>query len=321
MTRVMVGRIPLLLCAALLALGGCRDAKDTDDNAPAAPNAATPASDPNRVILTVEAVRQAGIATEVIHPGPFSVTLTLSARLSPIPETSEEVEARLRYQSADHRLHQASVQVERLRKLSAENVVAAKSVTEAETELAQAQVEWKRAETEARNLGIDPARKAAFPAADIWALADLYDPQVSQVKEGARAWVRVESFSSETFPSRVVALSHSLKLQTRTLTARIAVEDPRHRLRAQEPASVEVEVAQSISLSVPSESLLFEGTGRIVFVKRSDGFEKTRVRVGSERGGRTEILDGLADGDAVVTTGAQVLLGELSKIQLPGEED
>jgi hypothetical protein len=271
--------------------------------------------------LTDEAVRQAGIATEVIHAGPFAVTLSLSARLSPVPETPEEVESRLRYQSADHRLHQASVQLERLRKLSAENVVAAKSVTEAETELAQAEVERMRAEAEARNQGIDPTRKAAFPTADMWALADLYDRQVSQVKEGARAWVRVESFASETFPGRVVALSHSLKLQTRTLTARIAVEDPRHRLRTQEPASVEVEVAETNSLSVPSESLLFEGTGRIVFVQRSGGFQKTRVRVGSERGGRTEILEGLADGDRVVMAGAQVLLGELSKIRIPGEDD
>lgn len=309
-----------ILCLAVLALSACRETEAPGHGAASA-ESASQATDPNRVVLTDQAARQAGIATEVIHPGPFAVTLSLSGRLSPVPETSEEVESRLRYQSAEHRLHQASVELQRLQKLSAEKVVAAKSVTAAETEFAQAQVEQQRAQAEARTLGIDPTRSPSFRAADIWALADLYDPQVPQVKAGARAWVRVESFPSETFPGEVVALSHFLKPQTRTLTARIAVQDPKHQLRPQEPASMEVAVAETNALSVPTTSLLFEGTGRIVFVQRPDGFEKTRVRVGSERGGRTEILEGLADGDAVVTAGAQVLLGELSKIRMPPGED
>ena len=59
-----------------------------------------------------------------------------------------------------------------------------------------------------------------------------------------------------------------------------------------------------------------------MFVKRGDDFEKVRVRVGAEQAGRAEILEGLADGDEVVTRGAQVLLGEMLKTRIPiGEEE
>jgi len=305
----------MLLLLACLLLARCGDKDEEERQASAHQQTA----DPNHLEMSDEAAAQAGIVTEILHAAPFAVTLSLPARLSPLPETPDEVEARLRYRTAAQRLQLASAQVERLRKLSA--VVAAKSVAEAETELAQARVEQQRADAEARNLGIDPTHSPSFPSATIWALADLYDPQVPQVKADARAWVRVESFPSEAFAGRVVGLSHGVNPQTRTLTARVAVDDPRHLLRPQEPARVEVEVEQKQALSVPERSVLFEGTQRIVFVKSPGGFTKTRVRAGGAQEGRVEILDGLKEGDVVVTEGAQLLLGEMSKTRIPSEED
>jgi cobalt-zinc-cadmium efflux system membrane fusion protein len=303
-----------LLVIACIALARCGAEPDSE------PKASSEAvTDPNRVTMSDQAAAEAGIVTQVLHPAPFAETLALPARLSPLAETPEEVEARLRYQSAAQRLHLASAQVERLHKLT--SVVAAKSVAEAEAELAQARVEQQRADAEARNLGIDPTQKPSLPPAAIWALADLYDAQVPRVKVGAKAWVRVESFPSESFPGRVAGLTRAVNRQTRTLTARVAVDDPQHRLRPQEPARVEVEVEQKEALSLPERSVLFEGTARIVFVKTPGGFTRTRVHVGGSQAGRVEILDGVKEGDAVVTAGAQLLLGELSKTRMPQEED
>ncbi len=300
----------LLACGALVRCGGEREDKKGSPEA---------AADPNLVVMSDQAAAQAGIVTEALHAAPFAVTLTLPARLSPLPETPDEVEARLRYQSAAQRLHLASAQAERLRKLSA--VVAAKSLAEAEAELGQARVEQQRANAEARNLGIDPTRAPSFPPSAIWALADLYDSQVPQVKAGAQAWLRVESFPAEPFQGRVIGVSRAVSAQTRMLTVRIAVEDPQHRLRPQEPARVDVEVEQKPALSLPERSVLFEGTQRIVFVKTPGGFSKTRVQVGGAQAGRIEILEGVKEGDVVVTAGAQLLLGELAKPRIGEEED
>jgi hypothetical protein len=312
------------LTAALLSTACGRAGRPDADEAPAVPVAAPRAA--ARVVLTPEAIRQAGIATEIIRAAPFAATLSLPARLSPQPETPEEMEARLTFRAAAARYRRASSEVERVRKLAADNVASSKAVQTAEEEFAQAQVEQLRAETSLRNQGIDgAAESAAYPAADIWALAEAYEPQVMQLRPGARAWVRVESFPDEPFAARVVSLARSLKSQTRTLTVRIAVVDPKRRLRPQEPATADVEISEHAALSVPTPALLYEGNGQVLFRKvgagGGAGFEKVRVRVGARSGGRAEILAGIADGDEVVIRGAQTLLGETLRSGIPGEGD
>ena len=312
------------LAAALLGTG-CGGG-GTPPGPPAAAQGAAPAGgdarhatgDGSLVTLSAEAIRQAGIVTEVVRLAPMAITLSVPARLSPTPETPEEVEARLAYQAADARFQQASAAVERLRKLSAENVVSSKSLQAAEADFAQARVERARAETALRNLGIDVAREGSFPAADLWALADIYDAQVPRVKPAARTWIHVESFPGEAFEGRVASLASSLKPQTRTLTVRIAVKDPHHRLRPQEPATAEIQVDARPALSVPAPALLYEGSDRVLFVRRDGAtFQKVRVRVGAQQAGRSEVLEGLREGEEVVTRGAQILLGESFKTRMP----
>src|SRR5437867_6667810 len=132
------------IAAGLVAIPavGCGE-HDAPSRATARPpaEAGQESSSPNRVTLTSEAVGEARITTEVIHPAPFAVTLALQARLSPLPETPEELEARLVYQSADARFRRASAEMQRVQKLAADNVIASKAVQATEAELAQAKVE------------------------------------------------------------------------------------------------------------------------------------------------------------------------------------
>lgn len=323
MTIERRGVAAIILC---LLLAGCRAAADRDDAAERAPAAAPagaastggPAGDASLVSLSPEARRQAGIATEVEHPQPFALTLSLLARLSPVAETPEEMEARLAFRAAEARDRRAQQELDRTRKLASDNVVAAKMVQAAEADVAQSRLERARAEAALRNLGLDGGHEPVEPTADLWALADLYGAQASQVTPGAAAFIRVESLPGEVFTGKVVSLARFLKPQTRTLTVRIAIRDPRHRLRPQDIAAAEIQVAEKTALSVPDAAVLYEGTERVLFVEGDGGFRKRRVQVGAQQGGRSEILAGLADGDTVVTRGAQFLLGEQYRIGNPG---
>jgi hypothetical protein len=308
-----------LLVVALACQQGTPD--DDRRTVPGAPVAT--AIDPDRVALTPEAAAQAGLVTEVVHERPFAVTLALLARLSPVAETSEELAARLAWSAAETRALRAAQELSRVSRLAADRVVATKALQAAEADAAEAQVERLRAETALRNLGLEPGRTTRYPRADVWALGDLYGPQASEVRAGAAAWIQVESFPGETFPGRVVSLARFLKPDTRTLTVRIAVEDPRHRLRPQDVGTAEIEVSQRSTLSVPASALLYEGSDRVLFVAKDGAFVKLRAHVGAEQAGRAEILDGLRDGDAVVTRGGQFLLGETYKVRAPtgAEED
>jgi Cu(I)/Ag(I) efflux system membrane fusion protein len=55
-------------------------------------------------------------------------------------------------------------------------------------------------------------------------------------------------------------------------------------------------------LRVPSDALISSGTDEVVFVATGDGrFEPRRLSVGERARDYTEVLEGLSDGEAVVT--------------------
>jgi HlyD family secretion protein len=270
------------------------------------------------VVLDAEAQRLAGVATEVAEVRPFARTLVLPAVMSPVAETEEEIEARLAYRTAVTRERRATQELERERRLAAGNVVAARALQAAEADAAQAALERARAETTLRKLGLDPAHDTTPPRADIWALADLFGPQAPLVTPGAAAVIQAESRPGETFKARVSSLARFLDPRTRTLVARLAVEDPGHRLRPQEAVVATITLDERPAIGVPDEALLYEGTQRVLFVARAGGFDRVTVQVGARQGGRTEITAGLAAGDVVVTRGAQFLLGEIGKVREPG---
>ena len=300
---------------------GAREARPPDPAAPAAPSgsARAEAAGVDRVVLTAEAERLAGIETEVANVTPFAVNVSVPCRLSPEAETPDEIEAHLDGQAARAREVRTVAELDRLRELLARGVVATKAVQDAEAEAAQARVDSRRAAAALERLGLAPdGAEGRYPAADIWALAEIDEAHAGAVAAGDRAWIQVESFPGTQFLGRLVALARFVKPDTRTLTGRIAVEDPRRRLRPQSLGTASIEVARREALSVPSSALLYADAGRILFVRRGDGYERADVRVGAEAGGRTEILAGLEPGETVVARGASRIWGEWLKARNAG---
>src|SRR5262245_18038265 len=126
-----MSRLPSRLLGAgvallILPLGACEKPRPTPK--PEAASGTGSEVNPARVSLTPEAIRQAGISTQVIRRSPLAVMLSLTARLSSVPETNAEMEARLATQAAQTRFQRASSALERARKLFADKVAPAKAV-------------------------------------------------------------------------------------------------------------------------------------------------------------------------------------------------
>jgi hypothetical protein len=299
-------------CVLTLVVPACRRGGDDDRDAKAAAGE-PPAPAPGLVHVSPEAERLAEIETEVAAAAPFAVGVTVPCRLSPTPETPEEIEARLDFQAAKAREVRTAAELERLRGLQAREVAAAKAVQAAEADAAQAQVDARRAEAALERLGLGSDPAPPRRAADIWALAEIDEAHAAAIAPGNTASIEVESIPEVRFRGRVVALARFVKPQTRTLTGRIAVDDPKRRLRPQSLGTATIEVASRQALTVPTAALLYADAGRILFVRRPAGYERVDVQVGAETGGRSEILSGIEPGDAVVVRGAGRLWGEWLK--------
>ncbi len=99
--------------------------------------------------------------------------------------------------------------------------------------------------------------------------------------------------------------------KSRTLTARVEVENRDGALRPGMFATAYVSPAALHRLSVPREAVLPTGTRNLVFVNRGDGrFVPREVTVGARGDSLIEILAGLKPGDEVVASATYLLDSE-----------
>lgn len=150
----------------------------------------------------------------------------------------------------------------------------------------------------------------------VWVLVDVFEQQADWVKVGQMAEVRLPHKPNRVWKGEVEFIYPRLDPKTRTLKARLRLPNPEQILRPNMYADVTVHAdPRERTLSVPSEAVIRTGDGARVILARGEGrFDPVPVETGIESGDRTEVLDGLAQGDQVVVS-AQFLLDSEASLQ------
>ncbi|MBL8271565.1 MAG: efflux RND transporter periplasmic adaptor subunit [Steroidobacter sp.] len=148
----------------------------------------------------------------------------------------------------------------------------------------------------------------------VWVHAQVPEAQVSVVPRGAKATAHAIGWPGETFDGRVIALLPEVDPETRTLTARVAFDNPQDRLAPGMYVSVEFAAPkEEPRLLVPSEAVIRTGERSVVVVAREGGgFDVANVTVGAEVEGKSAILSGLEEGQSVVVSGQFLIDSEAS---------
>ena len=145
----------------------------------------------------------------------------------------------------------------------------------------------------------------------LWVDLSIFEQDAAAVRVGASAAVRVDAVPSHTFRGQVTFIYPQLDDRTRTLTARVEVDNTRGELRPGMYTTAELQTAGRRAVSVPIAAVLPTGTRDIVFVNRGDGrFAPREVRVGARGDSLVEILAGLKAGDEVVASATYLLDSE-----------
>jgi membrane fusion protein, copper/silver efflux system len=146
-------------------------------------------------------------------------------------------------------------------------------------------------------------------------IADLDERDLAGVAVGQGARVRLAAYPGETFAGTVTLVQPALDAESHTLQARIELTDASRRLRPGLYAEVELETRGAEGLAVPSDAVVDSGDLQYVFVARGGGrFEPRAVRLGARGDGAVEVLGGVSEGDAVVTT-ANFLVDSESRLR------
>lgn len=148
----------------------------------------------------------------------------------------------------------------------------------------------------------------------LWAMIDLYEEDLRKVELGQRVLLDFDGLPGRVFTGPIAWISRSLDPRTRTLRARVEVDNPDGLLRAEMFGRARVELSREDAVRVSKQAVQWDGTCNTVFVRQDAGvYEPRRVWLGFESGGAYEVRDGLEAGEVVVTTGSFLLKTEVMK--------
>lgn len=149
----------------------------------------------------------------------------------------------------------------------------------------------------------------------VWINASIPEAQIGRVSSAATVVVEFPAFPGQRFDARIDALLPELDAVTRTQTARLALRNHGHRLIPGMFARAEFATSKGRQpgVLIPTDAVIATGARSVVIVVESDGyFRAQEVRIGDESGGKTEVLDGLQEGEPVVLSGQFLIDSEAS---------
>lgn len=147
----------------------------------------------------------------------------------------------------------------------------------------------------------------------VWIYGDIYEYEIPLIKIGQEAKITLSYFPGEIFTGRVSYIYPYLNTETRTNRIRIDAENPEFKLKPDMYANLEVHVDYETKPTIPQEALLDSGEKKYVFIDIGDGyFEPREVKIGISSDDYYEVVEGLNEGEKVVTSATFLIDSESS---------
>lgn len=237
---------------------------------------------------------------------------------------------------ADAAERMARRNLDRQHELLKADIAARKDVEQAESDYAQAQSEANRARARLAQLGVNgqsrnlreytlhapiAGRVVDMSAAEggywndtnaplmtvadlshVWVSASVPEKDLASVFVDQDAVISLDAYEGESIAGKVRYVGELLDPDTRTVKARIAVDNASGRFRPGMFAKVLFHGKAHRAIAVPAAALVQSGFDTHVYVEQSPGQYQTRVVKAGPRldDGSIEILDGLKAGERIV---------------------
>jgi membrane fusion protein, heavy metal efflux system len=159
---------------------------------------------------------------------------------------------------------------------------------------------------------VQAGQTQAFTISDlrtVWVLANVYQGDLAAVRSGDDVVVQNDAYPGN-FHGRISYVSPALDPNTRTLQARIVVDNPGEKLKRDMYCTVTV-TAGSIAnaIAVPDSSVLRDDNNQpfVYLAAGANQFGRRDVEIGQSLNGQTQILKGISPGEKVVADGSLFL--------------
>jgi len=145
----------------------------------------------------------------------------------------------------------------------------------------------------------------------VWIEADIYESDLADVAIGQEATITLPYLSGTELRGQVAHLYPFLDAGARTGRIRIELPNPGLALRPDMYANVDLHLDLGERLLVPQSAVLYTGPRRLVFLDLGEGrLRPQEVKLGVRSDGHYQVLEGLREGQRVVTSGNFLVAAE-----------
>ena len=125
---------------------------------------------------------------------------------------------------------------------------------------------------------------------------------VSVLKSGLKAEVTNSAFN-KVFKGKVESISSRIDPSTRSILARILVDNSNFEIIPGQLMTVKVIYNEINQIGVPESALTIQGNTAFVYIVKNNTAERKNVEIGKRNFGKVSILSGVAEGDLVISEG------------------
>ncbi|MGC2301585.1 MAG: efflux RND transporter periplasmic adaptor subunit [Acidobacteriaceae bacterium] len=159
---------------------------------------------------------------------------------------------------------------------------------------------------------VQAGQTQAFTISDlstVWVLANVYQADLAFVRSGQDVSVQTDAYP-QAFHGRISYVAPALDPNTRTLQARVVVDNPGEKLKRDMYCTVTVTAGNlANAITVPDASVLRDENNQpyVYVVVGANQFGRRDIEIGQSEHGVTQVLRGLSPGDRVVGDGSLFL--------------
>ncbi len=149
----------------------------------------------------------------------------------------------------------------------------------------------------------------------VWLYADIYEYELPLIRLGQEAAIELSYYPGEVFLGKVIYIYPYLDPATRTAKARFQLSNSQGKLKPEMYANVQIKIPLGTKLAVPEGAIIDTGERQVAMLDRGSGyFEPREVKLGTKVDQYYVVLEGLKEGDRVVTS-ANFLIDSESKFK------
>ena len=146
----------------------------------------------------------------------------------------------------------------------------------------------------------------------VFATANIYEKDLSQVKIGQSVRVKVASRPNQIFTGRIRRIGSVVQGTTRVIPVQAEIDNTKGELKPGMFAELEVlkDKTSAAVLVIPSSAVVDANGKKLIYVKNGNAFQSVEAEFGQTSGNLIEVTSGLFEGDVVVTQRASQLYAQ-----------